>query len=113
MLPQVTFRGLLPSAHVMDIVCRKANKLSEVAPFVRGCHVVIEASARGSQRPTSYRVSLQLNGPVEASRRNTHTQSDNLHVALRDAFRAALRQLEPKRDRHQRPHHHLGVHLHG
>ena len=112
MLPQVTFRGLLPSAHVMDIVCRKAKKLNEVAPFVRGCHVVIDASARGSQRPVSYRVSLQLSGGVEASRRNTHTQNDNLHVALRDAFRAALRQLEPKRDRHARPHH-QDVTLHG
>jgi hypothetical protein len=112
MLPQVTFRGLLPSAHVMDIVCRKARKLNEVAPIVRGCHVVIEASARGSQRPVSYRVCLQLSGDVEATRRNTHTESDNLHVALRDAFRAATRQLEPKRDRHARTHH-LGITLHG
>jgi hypothetical protein len=93
MLPQVTFRGLLPSSQVMELVCRKANKLSELAPYLRGCHVVIEASPRGSQRPASFRVSVQLSGALDASRRNAQVVHENLHAALRDVFRAARRQL--------------------
>jgi hypothetical protein len=101
MLPQVTFRGLMPSTEIMDVVCRKTRKLSEIAPLLRGCHVVIEASPRGSQRPISYRVSLQLSNATEAGRRNAHANDANLHTALRDVFRAARRQLE-QRERHAR-----------
>lgn len=103
MLPQVTFRGLLPSAEIIDIVCKKASKLNDVEPQLRGCHVVIEASPRGSQRPSSYRVSVHLSGGTSAGRRHArHASDENLHVALRDVFRATLRQLVT-RDKHPRP----------
>jgi hypothetical protein len=101
MLPQVTFRGLAPSAAIMDVVCRKTRKLSDIAPLLRGCHVVIEAFPRGSQKPMQYRVSLQLSNGAESGRRNAHSADANLHSALRDAFRAARRQLEQK-ERHAR-----------
>jgi hypothetical protein len=101
MLPQVTFRGMSPSTEIMEVVCRKARKLSEIAPLLRGCHVVIEASPRGSQRPSSYRVSVQLSNGSEAGRRNAHASDVHLHAALRDAFRATRRQLE-QRERHAR-----------
>jgi hypothetical protein len=61
---------------------------------------VIEASPRGSQRPTSYRVSVHLSGGTAAGRRHArHATDENLHAALRDVFRATLRQLIA-RDRH-------------
>ena len=101
MLPQVTFRGMLPSTEIMEVVCRKTRKLSEVAPLLRGCHVVIEASPRGSQRPNSYRVSVQLSNGSEAGRRNAHASDANLYTALRDVFRATRRQLA-QRERHAR-----------
>ena len=94
MLPQVTFRGLLPSAEIIEIVCRKANKLTDVEPQLRGCHVVIEASPRGRQRPISNRVTVHRSGGTGAGlRKARHTTDENLHVALRDVFRATLRQL--------------------
>lgn len=101
MLPQVTFRGMAPSAQIMDIVCRRTRKLSEVAPLLRGCHVVIEASARGHGKPILYRVSVQLSNGSEAGRRNAHASDPNLQTALREVFRATRRQLEQK-DRHPR-----------
>ncbi len=111
MLPQVTFRGLLPSAEIIELVCKKANKLTEVEPHLRGCHVVIEASPRGSQRPSSYRVTVHLSGGTEAARRHArHTADENLHVALRDVFRATLKQLVT-RDRYARGHTH-GIAIH-
>jgi ribosome-associated translation inhibitor RaiA len=102
MLPQVTFRGLAPSQSIVDTVWRRASKLGVVAPQIKGCHVVIEASARGSQRHVVYRVVVHMNGGAAADRRNTrHASADNVYVALRDAFDAARRQLE-QRSRHPR-----------
>ena len=96
MLPQVTFRGMLPSAEIMENVCRRTRKLSELAPLLRGCHVVIEASPRGSTRPMHYRVSVQLSNGAEDGRRNAHASDAQLLVAVREAFRATRRQLETK-----------------
>jgi ribosome-associated translation inhibitor RaiA len=94
MLPQVTFRGLSPSVDIVDTVIKKANKLSEIAPQLRGCHVVIEAAVRGNHRPLSYRVSLQLSGGTEALRRPPrHVTHESLYVAIGDVFKLAHRQL--------------------
>lgn len=102
MRPQVTFRGLAPSAGIVETVFRKAQKLIELEPMLSGCHVVIEAAARGAQRPTSYRVTVQLLGGRRADYRNArHANDASVHVALRDAFRATRRQLEG-RDKHAR-----------
>lgn len=99
MLPQVTFRGLAPSPSIVESVWKKARKLGELEPSVRGCHVVIEASASHGQ---SFKVTVQLNGGTAAGRREARHASDaNVHVALRDAFRAARRQLE-SREKHAR-----------
>jgi hypothetical protein len=102
MLPQVTFRGLAPSPSIVESVWKKAQKLSELEPSVRGCHVVIEANARASHGPQSFKVTVQLNGGTAAQRRQARHASDaNVHIALRDAFRATRRQLE-SRDKHAR-----------
>jgi hypothetical protein len=105
MLPQVTFRGLTPSAEIVDTVVKKAKKLSEIAPELRGCHVVVEAASRGNQRPLSYRVSLQLSGGTESARRPPrHVTHENLHVALGDVFKLAHRQLTTRGIRPQHRH---------
>lgn len=102
MLPQVTFRGLAPSPSIVESVWKKARKLGELEPAVRGCHVVIEASSRASHGPQSFKVTVQLNGGTAAARREARHASDpNVHVALRDAFRATRRQLE-SREKHAR-----------
>jgi hypothetical protein len=102
MRPQVTFRGLSPSSSIVETVYRKAHKLAEIEPTLSGCHVVIEAAARGAQRPTSYRVTVQLQGGRRAEDRNArHGHDATVQVALRDAFRATRRQLEG-RDKHAR-----------
>ena len=102
MRPQVTFRGLSPSASVVEAVSRKTQKLAELEPMLSGCHVVIEAASRSAQRPTSYRVTVQLLGGRRADYRNArHAHDSNVQVAVRDAFRAARRQLEG-RDKHAR-----------
>ena len=94
MMPQVTFRGISPSPTIVDVVWKRARKLSEVAPQLEGCHVVLEASSHGSHRRVSYRVVVHLTGGTTAETRTTRqAESDNLYVAMRDAFDAARRQL--------------------
>jgi ribosome-associated translation inhibitor RaiA len=94
MMPQVTFRGIAPSPTIVDVVWKRARKLGEVVPQIAGCHVVIEASAHGSHRRVSYRVAVHLTGGTAAETRTTRqAESDNLYVAMRDAFDAARRQL--------------------
>ena len=103
MRPQVTFRGLAPSASIVETVFRKTTKLAELEPLLSGCHVVIEAASRGTQRPTSYRVTVQLLGGRRADYRHArHAQDPSVHVALRDVFRATRRQLEGRGDKHAR-----------
>ena len=100
MLPQVTFRGLAPSPSIVESVWKKARKLGELEPSVRGCHVVIEASS--SHGPQHFKVTVQLTGGASAQRREARHASDgNVHVALRDAFRATRRKLE-SREKHAR-----------
>jgi len=94
MMPQVTFRGITPSPTIVDVVWKRARKLGEVAPQLEGCHVVIEASSHGSHRRVRYRVAVHLTGGTSAETRTTRqAESDNLYVAMRDAFDAARRQL--------------------
>jgi len=94
MMPQVTFRGISPSPTVVDVVWKRARKLNEISPQLKGCHVVVEASSHGSQRRVTYRAVVHLTGGTNARTRTTRqAESDNLYVALRDAFDAARRQL--------------------
>lgn len=94
MMPQVTFRGISPSPTVVDVVWKRARKLSEFAPQLEGCHVVVEACSHGSHRRISYRASVHLTGGTSAKTRTIRqAESDNLFVALRDAFDAVRRQL--------------------
>jgi ribosome-associated translation inhibitor RaiA len=94
MMPQVTFRGMTPSPTIVDVVWKRSRKLGDVAPQLEGCHVVIEASSHGSQRRVSYRVAVHLTGGTNAETRTTRqAESDNLYVAMRDAFDAIRRQL--------------------
>ncbi len=102
MLPEVTFRGLAPSPSVVEAVWKKTKRLTDVAPQLGGCHVVIEAESRGQRRHPSFRVVVHLTGGTSATRRGArHATSSNVHVALRDAFDAARRQLET-RSKHAR-----------
>lgn len=103
MQPQVTFRGLAPSQTIVESVWKRAEKLAELEPALRGCHVVIEAASRtSSTRPSAYKVTVQLTGGTSASRRHArHAVDANVHTALRDAFRSARRQLDG-RDKHAR-----------
>jgi ribosome-associated translation inhibitor RaiA/cold shock CspA family protein len=94
----ITFRDLKSSPAIEDFVRRWASRLETVYHRVERCQVVIERPHKHHRHGQRYhvRVTLAVPGPdVEVSRDHSLDGAhEDLHVAIRDAFRAARRQLE-------------------
>jgi len=95
---QITFRGMRHSDAIEDHVRRRAAELDQYYGRVTGCHVTVEAPHQHQHKGHLYsvRVDVRLpDGEVVASRtgRRDHAHED-VHVAVRDAFSAAVRQVE-------------------
>jgi len=91
---QVTFRGISPTATVMEEVERQALKLGSRVPSLETCDVVVQAG----KHQRNYRVTVRLwdagrRGALYSSVDETHLQ--NLRPAVHRAFSALLRQLTP------------------
>jgi ribosome-associated translation inhibitor RaiA len=95
---QITFRGLPPSESIDGIVRQKAERLERFHQRIESCHVVIEAPPQHHRKGGTYRVNVKLavpGGEITASRESGKNHShEDVHVALRDTFAAAVRQLE-------------------
>jgi cold shock CspA family protein len=95
---QITFRHLEPSPAIEAKVREKAAKLERFAEYVTSCHVVIEAPHRRHHQGNLFHVTIDLTVPggelIVNRERNLHHAHEEAHVALRDAFDAAVRQLE-------------------
>jgi|GEM_PF-409393 protein required for attachment to host cells len=93
----VTFRSTEASAAVQAEALRYAAKLSRKFARIEGCKIMIEAPRRKSPKGKLFDVSLDVTVPgrtitVKSSGAGMHTH-ENAHMALRDAFDAAERQL--------------------
>jgi cold shock CspA family protein len=103
---QITFRDLEPSPAVEQLVHHWIDKLAQVYPRIERCDVLIERPHQHQHQGQRFhvRVSLAVPGPdVVVSRDHALDGAhEDLHVAVRDAFRAARRQLEDhaRRQRH-------------
>ncbi|HET7506482.1 MAG TPA: HPF/RaiA family ribosome-associated protein [Kofleriaceae bacterium] len=94
----ITFRDLEPSPAIESFIRRWASRLDTVYDRIERCQVVIERPHQHHHQGQRYhvRVTLAVPGPdVEVSRDHALDGAhEDLHVAIRDAFRAARRQLE-------------------
>lgn len=94
----ITFRDLEPSPAIEDFVRSWAAKLETVHDRIERCQVVIERPHQHHHQGQRYhvRITLAVPGPdVEVTRDHALDGAhEDLHVAIRDAFRAARRQLE-------------------
>lgn len=95
---EITFRNMDPSPAIEAAARERAAKLERFADKIIGCQVRIEAPHKHHSSGKLYHVTVELQVPgghIVASRdpgaRHAH---EDLHVALRDAFRAAQRQLQ-------------------
>ncbi len=104
----VTFPDFEPSAGVTADIVRYMAKLTKFSDRIVSCHVSVR-SPQKNKRTHKYQINVKVNVPGEqiAISREPGKETDhtNIHLAVRDAFKAVERQL---RERHSRQVDHSG-----
>jgi cold shock CspA family protein/ribosome-associated translation inhibitor RaiA len=95
---QILFRNMDASPSAEAQVRRRAAELEEFSDRISTCRVILETAHRHHRRGKLYQVSIDIAVPgkhVVANRNpgDDHAHED-IHVAIRDAFDAARRQLQ-------------------
>lgn len=95
---QITYSNVEPTEAIERRIREKAAKLERYYPRIISCRVVVEASHKRHHKGNLYHVSILIGVPGgeivvnrEADKDHSH---EDLYVAIRDAFKAARRQLE-------------------
>ena len=94
----ISFRNMDPSPAVETRIREKAEKLSRFFNRIIGCTVVVEAPHRHHHKGKLYSVHIDISVPgkdlvVDRAKPLDHAHED-VYLAVRDAFKAAERQLE-------------------
>ena len=95
---QITFRHMLPSRMFEDRIRELAERLEKFSTRITSCHVVVEKPHQNRAHGGLFdvHVSLCVPGNIIVVRRS-HTadpEHSNAWIALRDAFKAAKRNLQ-------------------
>ncbi|MFI5367074.1 MAG: HPF/RaiA family ribosome-associated protein [Candidatus Binatia bacterium] len=94
---QITFRDMKSSAAVEDRIRQRAAEMDQFYDRIMRCHVVVHAPHRRHHQGKLYHVRIDLTVPgseLVVNREPTeHHAYEDVHVAVRDAFDAAERQL--------------------
>jgi len=96
---QISFRHLAPSAAMEQRIQQLAARLARFSPNITQCRVVVDAPPQHHEQGGRYnvRIEIALAAGGEISVERTHPGDpahEDPYVALRDAFRAARRQLQ-------------------
>jgi ribosome-associated translation inhibitor RaiA len=96
---EIHFHGIEKSEAIEQRVREKVAKLEKHFGRMTRCRVVLEAPHRSPQRPKVYQVKIEIGMPsrrpivVTHEREGSHA-SEELRLAIRDAFEAALRKVD-------------------
>ena len=95
---QITFRHMDPSPALEARIRRKARDLDQFYDRITSCRVIVECRHKNHRQGNLFEIHIDLSVPgsqVAAGRnhRVNHSHED-AHIAVRDAFDAARRQLE-------------------
>lgn len=94
----IAFQNLDRSDWIEEDVRGHLQKLEEFYDRITSCHVVVEAPHRHHKHGNLYRVRIVLSVPhrelVVDRDSGDHAEHVDLHVAIRDGFKALRRQLE-------------------
>lgn len=100
----IQFRGLSPRAQVEQSIRDLAGKLDEVYDRIVRCDVVVEAPHRHRRQGRTFEVKIRVTVPegeiVVSQHPGRNPAHQDVHVAVRDSFQAARRQLEDHVRRH-------------
>jgi ribosomal subunit interface protein len=95
---EIVFHNVDRSAAVEAAVRERAAKLEQFAENITSCRVTVEAPHKHHQQGNLYTVRVDLRfpgGEAVANRSPSENHShEDVYVALRDAFKAARRQLQ-------------------
>jgi ribosome-associated translation inhibitor RaiA len=95
---EIVFHQLDRSPAVEEDVRERVAKLERIAPDITSCRVTIEAPHRHHTQGNLYAVRVDLRYPGSELVANRSPSADHAHedvyVAVRDAFKAARRQLQ-------------------
>jgi cold shock CspA family protein/ribosome-associated translation inhibitor RaiA len=96
--PQITFRGMKPSDAIEAQIRDRIDELDRFHQGIMSCRVVVECGHHHHHKGRIYHLSVDVKVPGHeiAVRRDPpeHHAHEDIHVAIRDAFDAARRQLE-------------------
>jgi ribosomal subunit interface protein len=95
---EIRFRQMDASPAIEARIREKAAELERFSERITGCRVSVEKDHRHHHKGNLFRVRVEIDAPgkelaVTHSGRRDHAHED-VYVAIRDAFRAAVRQLE-------------------
>jgi len=97
---EIVFHNTDRSAAVEDAVRERAAKLEQFADNLTSCRVTIEAPHKNHQQGNLFTVRVDLRFPGGEAIANRSPSAnhahENVYVALRDAFKAARRQLQDR-----------------
>jgi len=97
--PQISFRDIDSSEFVEKRVREEIDKLERYFSRITSCRVVVEAPHRHHHKGKLYHLRIEIGVPgrpeivVGHEGHDKHAHED-VYVAIRDAFKAARRQLE-------------------
>jgi ribosomal subunit interface protein len=95
---EIRFRQMDSSPAIEARIREKAAELERFSDRITGCRVVVEKEHRHRHKGNLFRVRVEIGAPgkelaVTHTGPRDHAHED-VYVAIRDAFRAAVRQLE-------------------
>jgi putative sigma-54 modulation protein len=96
---EIHFHGLEKSDAIEQRVREKVAKLKRHFDRMTHCRVVLEAPHRNPAKPKVYQVKIEIGVPgqnalvITHDREGAHAQ-DDLGLAVRDAFEAAVRRID-------------------
>jgi len=96
---EIHFHGIEKSEAIEERVRWKVSKLEKHFGRITRCRVVLEAPHRSPAKPKVYQIKIEVSLPRQAPIVVTHERegshaSEELLLALRDAFEAALRKVD-------------------
>ena len=96
---EIHFHGIEKSEAVEERVREKVSKLEKHFSRMTRCRVVLEAPHRSPQKPKVYQIKIEISLPrrlpiVVCHEREGSHANEELPLAIRDAFAAALRKVD-------------------
>lgn len=96
--PQITYRDVESTPALDRSIRASARRLDRYHPAILGCRIAVESPHRHQRKGRHYRVRIDLTVPGKELVVGHHAEHSPAHedlaVALRDAFRAARRELQ-------------------